>query len=107
MIPDKLRVGAHTIEIKMVDRNSHENCGSAVVDSCKIFIRNDMPPSMQLETLVHEVLHLVRTLNGTNIKDADAEERVVQADAHLLYQFLKDNPNLLQEIIALNEIQYI
>lgn len=104
----KLKIGAHKFDVeKLPDRYMPDTCGEVKVDTLRIFVRDDLPVSMELETLVHEVLHAIRILSGTNLSDDSEEERVVQSVGHLLYQFLKDNPELLQEIITSNEIHII
>lgn len=68
-----------------------DNFGKVRFESLEIFIRNDVPQTQQEETLIHETYHIIRKLAGLEIKDDEHEEQHVQAVAHLLYLFLKEN----------------
>jgi hypothetical protein len=107
MIPKSVRIGAHNFEVVMVGKNVSDDCGRCDVTVQKIFIREDLAISVMWETLIHEVVHIIRILSGLALADYEAEERVVQAESHFLYLFVKDNPKLLEEIIACNEVQII
>ena len=107
MFPDKLKIGAHTYDVEMVSAYVGDDCGRVDNEKLKIVVREGMPYSSQWETLIHEVVHAYRMLAGVNLPNEEEEEKIVQAEGHLLYMFLKDNPKLLEELIAHNEIQTI
>jgi hypothetical protein len=91
MIPPILKIGPHLYNVYLVPSNQVDDCGSVNHQTHEIFIRNDMPLSLQLETLVHEILHVVRVDMATTLDDTDEEERLVQREGHLLFQILKEN----------------
>lgn len=108
MLPKEIEIGAHTFRVVAVEPYINDDLGRCDHDTLTIFIKQDMPLSLMWETLLHEVLHAVRHINGTDLTDNEAEERTVQADAHLLFLTLKNNPQLLESIKKLtDEIQII
>lgn len=74
---------------KDVDRDL---MGRLSYDVAQIFIRKDLPLDKKLETLLHEVMHVVYMNAG--LQQGDEEEKVVTAMASGVYQFLKDNKDV-------------
>lgn len=72
-----------------VDRNL---MGRLSYDTAQIFIRKDIPLDKKLETLLHEVMHVVYMNAG--LQPGDEEEKVVTAMSSGVYQFLKDNKDV-------------
>ena len=72
-----------------VDRNL---MGRLSYDTAQIFIRKDIPLDKKLETLLHEVMHVVYMNAG--LQSGDEEEKVVTAMSSGVYQFLKDNKDV-------------
>ena len=108
MLPSSVKIGAHTFDVDETFPARHDgDCGAVDITSLKITVRKDIRPSIAWESFVHETLHAIRILNGTALSDENEEERVVQADGHLIFQFMKENPQVLKEIIAHNEIHNI
>jgi len=88
-IPKTVRIGAHDLEvIQAIMPFDH---GDADTDELRLFVRTNTPQALREETFFHECLHTIRTFTGTEEKDRDIEEQIVQAQAHMLYQFLIDN----------------
>ena len=95
-IQQQYTIGAHTFTVELRENFASEGQhGKSILEKLHLIFDENAPQTLLEETLIHEVLHMIRELNGTAIKDEDEEERVVQADAHLLYHFLKSN-NLLK-----------
>lgn len=91
-IPNKLKIGAHTFAvIRGHGLAMDDNNGKASQQTMQIFIRDDIPTSLQEETLIHEAYHVIRQILGSELKDDDQEEQHVQSTGHLLYLFLRDN----------------
>lgn len=88
-LPKSVKIGAHTF--KVIYRKMDNNFGEMDDTTLTITIDNTMPQTQQEETLIHEILHAIRKLSGTELERERDEERVVQSVAHLLYQTLKDN----------------
>lgn len=86
-IPNELKIGGHTYTIIKAPSLDH---GGFEPHELKIYIRPDLPSLME-ETLLHEILHAVRHLTGTEHEDEKEDERQVNIQALALYQILKDN----------------
>lgn len=74
---------------KDVDRDL---MGRLSYDVAQIFIRKDLPLDKKMETLLHEVMHVVYMNAG--LQPGDEEEKVVTALSSGIYQFLKDNKDV-------------
>lgn len=72
-----------------VDRNL---MGRLQYDTAQIFVRKDIPFDKQMETLLHEVIHVVYMNAG--LQPGDEEEKVVTAISSGVFQFLKDNSDV-------------
>jgi hypothetical protein len=90
MLPT-VTIGPHTFNVFLVPKNQSDDCGHVNFETLEIFIRNDLPKSLQEETLIHEILHIVRWLLALEVEEKETEEKLVQAQAQLLYQVLKYN----------------
>jgi hypothetical protein len=76
---------------KDIDRNL---MGKEQYDVGKIFIRSDLPVDKKLETLLHEVIHVI--YQNAYLAPGDEEERIVGALSCGLYNFLKDNKDVFR-----------
>ena len=85
----KVEIGGHTFTVK--HREMDDLCGKVERPELTIYIDNTKPESIQQETLLHEILHCIKWLAGTERKDDEKDERDVQAESHLLFQVLKSN----------------
>jgi len=73
-------------------------------DDLLIVINEQVAPSFQLETLLHEILHALIEIDGTRESfKRGTEERIVQALGHGLTQVLLDNKNVLDAIICVRQ----
>lgn len=95
-IPNKLKVGGHTYDVKITDYDDEEkgkyNWGRTDLAKKKICIDKTIARSAQEETFFHEMLHCIThdTKINYNIEE-DKEEDFVRRMASSLYQVLKDN----------------
>jgi len=66
-------------------------------DDLLIVVNEQVAPSFQLETYIHEILHALIEIDGTrpNFK-LGREEAIVQALGHGLTQVLLDNPQIVK-----------
>lgn len=95
-IPNKIKIGAHIYDIVFRDDLDDEDFGTSRQKKLKIFINQEIPQTLQEETLFHEVIHNIYLQNGLSIGiNETEEEKQVQIISHGIYQFLKDN-NLLK-----------
>lgn len=101
-IPKKIKLGGHTINvIQQKGGNIPSHCGMTSANSNTIIVNIDNPMSIQEETLLHEIIHLIFFNMGHGFKghqdiDGDEErephtEHTVEGLAQGLYQVLSDN----------------
>ena len=86
---NKVQIGAHIFKVK--HREMDDLCGKVERSELIIYIDNTKPQSIQEETLLHEILHCIKWLAGTERKDEDKDERETQAEAHMLYEDIKSH----------------
>ena len=105
--PAKLDVGPHTFTVT-VDRDtgrqlrSYDTLGDTVISSLRIRIDDDLEPSVQRETMLHEALHALwwlTALPSNDLCDHD-EEAVVKGLAAPLLDLLRRNPSLVEFLTA-------
>ncbi|PGC80277.1 ImmA/IrrE family metallo-endopeptidase [Bacillus toyonensis] len=69
----------------------HQVLGHILYDDLKIKLDASMPQDRKEETLIHEITHGIFYEAGYEEQDEDMINRV----GKVLYQVIKDNPNLL------------
>jgi hypothetical protein len=85
----RIKIGPHTFKIEYgKGLGVDDNFGKADMESLTIFIRDDVPESLQRETLVHECLHLIRELSGIERTDPIQEEKEVQIMGMMLMEVI-------------------
>ncbi len=83
VIPETLKIGGHVYKVELVDSEKiNGNCGEINRSRNTILIRDDLPESQKLETVIHEVLHAINH-NFT-------EERI-EFLSNALFQVIVDN----------------
>ena len=95
-LPDTIKVGHLDYRVEAWPaREAHANSRMGECDrgNLVIRVREDLPPQLGAECLLHEVCHAVYD-NGT-LQDGDSEERVVSALARGLSQVWRDNPEFV------------
>lgn len=91
MLPHTITIGPHTFTVVEMPQKLQEDYGVANLETFEIRIRNDIPLTLKQETLVHEIVHMMRIMLGVDLTDEAEEERIVQSEAFLLYLLLKQN----------------
>jgi len=93
-LPESVKVGPYTYEVRMVDdlcnandKNEHIQ-GQITYSSRLIEIRTDN--QLPMKTLIHEAIHALEDMYGTELK-----EKHVRRFSNGIYAFLVDN-NLLR-----------
>ena len=89
-IPKTIDIGPHTFKVILESGlGTEDNFGKADMNSLTIFVRDNVPQSLQEETFIHECLHMIRALAGIEDKDDDMEEAEVQAMGAALAQVIR------------------
>lgn len=93
MIPETIKIGTHVFSIEQVATSElDDDClGDIDIDKLTIRIRDNMPISLKHETIAHEMIHAIRKLSATELKDEGKEEDLVQITGLLLHQILQEN----------------
>ncbi len=82
-IPKKLKVGAHTYSVLMVDKvDDEDNVGECCASELTIKVCKSQEPSQIAETFLHEIIHA---------SDAHLTEAQVDRLGHVLLQVILDN----------------
>ena len=93
-----IKIGPHEIDVQYVHELPDSDFGLYQNRQARILIDNTVHPSLQEETLVHEVLHAIINISGVGVGwEHDEEERIVQGMGALLYQVLKDNDKFYEQ----------
>lgn len=94
-LPSKIRVWSHDFSVA---KKEHVLDGEAIgAINCtrqEIFLRDNLKPSQEVETLIHELMHAI-TYYTNLIKDREEEEKIVDTYTAGLVSIFKDNPKLL------------
>jgi hypothetical protein len=100
--PARLHVGPHqyTVNVDAVRCRDLGVRGQTDADALAILLNPALPISMQRDTLLHELLHALFDVQGTDVSDRpllddDEEERLVRGLAPLLLDALRRNPRLV------------
>ena len=70
--------------------------GRSLLKDGKILVNSSMPDDTQLWTIVHESLHHIDDMNGL-----DLSEQVISTMATGVFDFIKQNPEIIKGIIDL------
>lgn len=71
-IPSKVKVGAHTYEVKFIDEL--DKCGATNRDKNIISISTDLPYDQQEATFIHEIFHAINNELDHTLLDSLAEQ---------------------------------
>lgn len=88
-----VKIGGVSYELEEVERlaKEHDVLGQILYDDLKIKLDANLPDDRKEETLIHEITHGVFYEAGYEEQDEGMINRV----GKVLYQVIKDNPNLL------------
>ncbi|MBS1007765.1 ImmA/IrrE family metallo-endopeptidase [Leuconostoc suionicum] len=95
----KIKVGGINYELIAKENLEDKNesvWGFVEYESSKIYVRSNISKQKQLQTIIHESLHAM--LHESGLDDYANDEKIVTPLSNMLYQFLKDNPSLLNEL---------
>ena len=97
----QMRVLGRSVSISYVDIDD-EHFGWLSADGSEIKIRKGMSAADTLDTIIHEVLHLIYTLLNVDVETQD-EERVVSLTATVFSAILIENVEFGNVIQNLSE----
>jgi hypothetical protein len=108
-IPTSLKIGPHLVKLSLNYR-SKKNLGVFLAKKLEIRLRPKLPPTVLLDTLIHEIKHAKEYLLNENQLPNEEELRVsIQATNEA--QFVLENPKFLlwqlslcQQITGAHEI---
>lgn len=81
-IPSTLKIGGHTVTVKVTPDVPNDNCGQFDIKKNQMLIHANQEPSQMEASLIHEILH---ALNIT------LSEEHVEFISQGIYQVLADN----------------
>ena len=94
-LPDQIVICGIKYKIVCAETVNKEELERGEIDymKCQILIDKTMPQDLQVQTLIHEVLHAVFDLTGNT--ELAADEKAVQGIATALYCILTQNRYLV------------
>lgn len=103
-------IGSDTFDLRIMGRVIKVTCanldddyfGWLSEDAGEIKIQKGLSAADTLDTILHEVLHLIFTLLHVDVKDLD-EETIVSISSSVLTALLIENPNFTKMIAFLSE----
>lgn len=102
-VPRLIKVGPFYYEVKRWKRMPADNSEAwGMCDrATNVILLSEVPgPQKQREVLLHEVLHAIYGTTGLCSKDNVPEEMVVTDMSPALLQVLRDNPDLVDYLVA-------
>lgn len=101
-LPRILRIGHLPWRVVTASRKEAEKMGAPAWcdnDTLTIALREDLPPPVEAECLVHEVLHAALEGVDHGLND-DQEERLVTGLAPVLTMIIRDQPELFAQLAS-------
>lgn len=102
-VPRRIKLGPWDITIEQgveTDLNLRGLMGDWEECPARIRIMRNLAPSMERETVMHEVLHAVFAMNGLQQEwGEEKEEAVVRRLSPVLLAAMRDNPRLVAFLI--------
>jgi len=93
-----IRICSHDIDVEFCDPGlwSDSGLGRASLLKAKIQVNNALSTDVMMSTLLHECMHLV-----SDIGDLELSEAQVSGVANGVFSIIKDNPDLVKELVTL------
>ena len=96
---NSIKIGPITYKLKMVKRlirNGDEKLDGRISNrSQTIDIESELTPTMQRQTLWHEIIHGILTQAG---RHDEVSEGAVDAIAYGIFGVIKDNPEMISKV---------
>ncbi|MCX7003833.1 MAG: hypothetical protein NTV22_11245 [bacterium] len=94
---DQVTLCGHRFSVKHVEHVGDHVIANSDYAAGTIHILPDLPTDVYYCTLIHEVIHLIMNIDG--MREAHSE-RDICALANGVFQFIKDNPAIIQKILS-------
>jgi hypothetical protein len=90
----KVQVGHHAVSVECFPAGGPDDgrCGDYLSSRLRIRVDNDLPATIQAETLIHELIHAMYDAHGW--ENAMTEEQVCEALGRGLAQLFQANPEI-------------
>ena len=100
-LPKTLKVAGFTYTINTEEGNERyldalEAWAATSLQKRTLYFQHDQDVEQLRESVLHEVVHVVRQIMGVRLQDTDGEEKVVKAISMGLNMVLVDNPELVE-----------
>lgn len=101
-----VKIGSHDYDVIVVTDLIKEANMYGYIDHSNNLIKVscDMPSSNFVNTLVHEVIHGLRSEAGVELDSLENEEKTVTVMANAICRFMQDNPKFFETIFALYDM---
>lgn len=96
MKTQRVKIGGHTLDVVITnncDEIGFNEIGKTCLAKNKIWINANYPKSRQEEALLHEIIH-----NCLYDMKEEQDEKMVERLGCILYQVIKDNPDVIKEM---------
>lgn len=95
-LPDTIRILA--LDIKIVEEPpgefTEDSMGRSSLMRGQITLRKDLPEGIKMQTLLHEIIHMIASMNDLELNDSEVE---VSTLASGLLALFRDNPGLARQ----------
>ena len=97
---DKVQIGIVTFNIKKADSAyAGHNMGLSDVKLGNIFLSSDMPVDITINTLLHEICHVIYNQYGLRCMEDYDEEQIVECMSNGITDLICNNPKLIKKIL--------
>lgn len=96
LIPETLKIGNLPYKVSIEEEENIDACGKGNMMKQYIKLNKAMPKEMQEETFLHEIIHQI--LSQKSFSEENKDEKLIDTLAGGLYQVLKDNGMLKENV---------
>jgi hypothetical protein len=108
-LPSSVRIGAYTYTVSNGDdfyqkvhsiQDPADILGMCDSVECLICLRPGLPPQVERNSFLHELLHAAKAVGGhPDLSTDDPEEAFISATTHPLLMILRDNPKVVAYLL--------
>ena len=93
-----VKVGGHDIQVVEAPTTDmlHDYLGTWATETNRITLRKNLPPHRRVEVFLHELTHIILLAQGL---EEGKEERVVNALGEGMTAFIRDNPEVMVDLL--------
>ena len=100
-LPKKVKISGFTLDVSRKPTGDPGDYGGAHLGDCVVYVNPKTSEQQQRSTLLHEALHCMLVYSGAKhaigMNDIQ-EETIVRILEPVLFNFLKDNPQVIKYI---------